>query len=707
MADDLLSDEKLREYFRNGTANITDEQIRGYLTTTLTDDFLKAQLLKALPGLLEEAKQKGMKPEDIEKQEKALREALTSPKAIEDTRQSILNNPEVVKQIREGLANPDGAALQQMREEINKSTTFAVARALHSACENGVIDAGMWGITAGAQFLVNSGSTSRMAELLSLGGKAPGVGTVVVGLIEGGFAINDFANGRNEQGSVRLGGAVGGTAGTLLAGAATVGALATAPAVVPLAVAAAIGVTCYYTGRNVGEICYLLYDINKIAGELDSQGLPDPENHRNLSREIPQILMNSYGGERGEELRTLVRQINGMKADDWVRPEDVGRALSHPQRGEEATAKLRELIQSRRDFFQQVENDNYGWRPRFMAFTNAQAARDQKWEMARISGRESESAMGELDGYVAQLKEIRKAAEAKAAEVLKPFNSLKPGVQTMIAANLEANYPNYRKNEEAEGRVPLDREAFLIAKKVEISGKKEVIAEIERTEEAVMKLAGKDEKLAQTLRREAMLEPEKFQARLAQPVVQAPAPAPAKAPVAAPVVAPVAVAATPAAEPVTAEAETPAAPAKPETPAKTVKTEKPATPSTATATPTAAAETPAVKTAPVTPPAAAPAAAQPASLSEVFNQAASLAEKHHLGMLFSAAASVIGFADQFSFLKPATDWLKEQFVSFAKEELVNQGVNLAGVLDTQAHAPAGAYTSAPGEKPKPLPAPGA
>lgn len=645
--DDILSDEHLRNTLRERAASMTDEEIRALVAPHVTDEILRGQMLAIVPELMQEAREKNpnLTEDQLSAQEEALRQQLTRPESLADLRASILNNPELIRQIREGIESPE--SIQKIREEISNSTTFAVSRAVVKAFDDGHVDAGIWGLTSAGQFAIAQGSTSRIAGLLSLGGRVPVAGTVVVGLVEAfgvpgistGF-VQDYQEGRTAEANVKLGGAVGGIAGTALAGAATLGVLATAPAIVPLAVAGAIGVTCYYTGRNVATIINTIGEINEIAGHLDSQCMPDPTAHRNLRNAIPQILMNSYGGDRGEELKKIVREINGMGADDWVRPEDVARAMSHPERGGEAVGKVRELLQARREFFQQVENDNYSWRPRFVAFTSAQADRDQKWEDARIRGREMDSALGELDGYVAQTVAVRREAQAQAAEVLRPFNNLDAGVQAMITMSLESNYPAYRRNEEDAGRIPLDRDSFILAKKVEAASNPEMIAALNQTEQAILGMAAGNGDMATTLRREAVLNPEQFQRRLAaqqqQPQPRQPAPT---------------------AQPVEAAPATqaPAQPTQPTQPTQTQPTQP-------------------------QPP------AQPASLSAMFNQAASLAQQHNLGIVFSLAASAISILDNVSFLKPATDWLKTAFVNHVDEELVNQGVNMLGATNTEPHA---------------------
>lgn len=540
-SDKLFSDENLKKFFREGNKDLTDDQLRDYVRKGLSDEDVKTILMQSIPDLMEDAKNSGKySAAQLEKHRQDLVTAFSKPEIIAQARERIVNDPQTLKKMREAMQNPSEETVKKMKEQIGHSVKASIAGAVVDACNKGYVDAGFWGVTAGAQFAVEAlGSTSRLAKFLHLGRATPGL-AVALGLVEGAFAFKDFKEGRPEEGAKKLGGSIGGIAGTLAAGAATVGVLATAPGWVPVAVAGAIGVAAYYEGRAIGQGIYAIYETHKIYEELDNMYKPDPKNFSNLKPQIACMLVQN------PELRRQFAAM-GVKTtptttpgnENWIKMEDFATAMVDPKIGDAVTGKLREYLQQKKAGYEKIRDENDHWyESRYFCFTNKQWEEQQKYDLNNMWAREMNSALTEVDGFKALTrKQLADKAEATAkahAELqrqLEPFNKLDAGVKACIVASLEKNYPAYKAQ---NGDKAMDHDTYMMANEAAIASKPDVLKLFQDANEKIQYVAGKQldewkqshtsatqaeidhqkEEFVKTLRNESLNTPEAFQSKV-------------------------------------------------------------------------------------------------------------------------------------------------------------------------------------------------
>ncbi len=539
--DDIFDPSNLRKAFKEQTSKLTDDQLRDYVRKSLTDDDIKKTLMAAIPDLMEDAKKSGKYNEaELEKYKNQLVTAFSKPEVINATREKIVNDPRTLARLKEALANPTDENIRKMHDELQKSWKVAIANAVLQGCNKGYVDAGFWGITAGAQFSVEAlGSTSRLAKFLSLGRATPGV-AIGVAVVEGLFAAKDFRDGHAEEGAKKLGGSIGGLAGTLAAGAATVGVLATAPGWVPVAVAGAIGVAAYYEGRAIGQGVYAIYETHKIYEDLDSRYQPDPTRFSNLKPQIACMLVQNPDLRKqfaAMGVKTTPSTVSGH--ENWIKTDDFAAAMVDPKIGNAVTAKLREYLEQKKAGYEKIRDDNKHWyESRYFCFTDHQWDEQQKYDLNNMWAREMNSALTEVDGFKAatskQLADKAEAAAKARAELqkqLEPFNKLDAGVKACIVASLEKNYPAYKTQ---NGDKAMDHDTYMMANEAAIASKPDVLKMFQDANEKIEYVAGKQleewkkqhsnatqaevdrqkEDFAKALRDESLNSPQSFQAKV-------------------------------------------------------------------------------------------------------------------------------------------------------------------------------------------------
>ncbi|HTK85649.1 MAG TPA: hypothetical protein VL625_11260 [Patescibacteria group bacterium] len=538
--DDIFDPANLRKAFKEQTSKLTDDQLRDYVRKSLTDEDIKKTLMAAIPDLMEDAKKSGKySPAELEKYKNQLVTAFSKPEVINSTREKIVNDPRTLARLKEALANPTDENIRKMHDELQKSWKVAIANAVLQGCNKGYVDAGFWGITAGAQFSVEAlGSTSRLAKFLSLGRATPGV-AVGVAIVEGLFAAKDFRDGHAEEGAKKLGGSIGGLAGTLAAGAATVGVLATAPGWVPVAVAGAIGVACYYEGRAIGQGVYAIYETHKIYKELDEKYQPDPTRFSNLKPQIACMLVqNPELRKQFAAMGVKTVPTNNPGTENWINIDNFAAAMVDPKIGEAVTAKLRDYLNQKKAGYEKIRDDNDHWyESRYFCFTDHQRDEQQKYELNKMWAREMNSALIEVDGFRgATRKQLADKAEAAAKaradlqKHLEPFNKLDAGVKACIIASLEKNYPDYKAK---NGDKAMDHDMYLMANEAAIAEKPDVLKIFQEANEKIKYVAAQQldewkqkhasatqaelnhqkDALEKALREESLNSPQSFQAK--------------------------------------------------------------------------------------------------------------------------------------------------------------------------------------------------
>jgi hypothetical protein len=532
--DKIFSEQNLRKYFKEGTANITDEQLKSYMRDSLADDVVKNLLMASIPDLMDGFRKSGeYNEEQLNKIENQLKVNFAKPEIIASTREKIINDPESLKRIRTALANPTEENMRKMHEGIDGSAKAAIANAVVEGIDRGYLNAVMWGATGAVTVAKNA---PWVLKVLSFGKATPGL-AVAIGVVEGLFSIRDFKNGNYEEGSKKLGGAAGGVAATLAAGAATVGVLATAPAWVPVAAAAAIGVAGYYAGRNIGEAAYLISEIHSVYAGLDAQYQPDQQRCMNLRGTIAEMLVQHPDmRDQFKALGVKTTKIEDMKdRDNWISLDDFQAALADPKTGPAVEAKMREYINAKKAGYEKIRDDNDHWyQSRYFTFTDAGANELQKHELAKLDARHMESALSEIESLKGQGR-ARLAAMAKAeadlAEAMKPFNNLDAGVKACITLSVEKNWQTYKAQ---NGDKAMDHDIYVMQNQAAIAARPEVLKIFQDAETQVQYIAGKQleewktshasateaeinsqkDSLTNALRSESLNSPDAFKARL-------------------------------------------------------------------------------------------------------------------------------------------------------------------------------------------------
>src|SRR3569833_3625858 len=94
--DDPLSPANLRKYFKAGTANVTDDQLKDLLRKSLTDDVIKKSMLAQIPGLMQDAEKSGKSKEELKQYQDQLTAWFSKPETIAKTRDGIINDPQTL-----------------------------------------------------------------------------------------------------------------------------------------------------------------------------------------------------------------------------------------------------------------------------------------------------------------------------------------------------------------------------------------------------------------------------------------------------------------------------------------------------------------------------------------------------------------------------------------------------------------------------------